>query len=129
MAEPAGVKPPTPSPSRIATLLDPTYATARSGLPSRSKSPTATDPGLPTARTGEPAGCVKPPVPSPSRIVTLREPKFATARSGLPARSKSPTATDCGENPAPTGEPAGCVKAVSEQGRASHVLSMIVAAS
>src|SRR5205823_4259837 len=60
--EPEGCeKPPAPSPSRIVTLFELAFVTARSGLPSRLKSQTATELGtLPTSK-GEPEGCEKPP--------------------------------------------------------------------
>src|SRR5205085_2109509 len=99
-----------PSPNRIVTVLSLMFAVERSGLPSRLKSPTATEMGkLPTA-TGELEGCENPPLPFPSRIVTVLALKFAVARSGVPSRLKSPTATDLGLLPVPTGEPQACEK-------------------
>src|SRR5882672_7922313 len=80
--------------SRIVTLSEYLFATAKSDLPSRLKSATATEKGPEPAPTGEPAGWLNPPAPFPSKIVTLLESPFATARSGFPSRLKSPTATE-----------------------------------
>src|SRR5262245_8644098 len=125
--EPAGgVKPPIPSPNRIVTVLEFWFAVARSGLPSRLKSLTATEKGPAPTPTGEPAGWVKPPLPPPNNIVTVLETRRATERAGSPARLRSPTDSKTGSVPTPTGEPAGWVKAMPEQGRASQVLSRIV---
>src|SRR5262249_43677742 len=110
MGEPAGVKPPIPSPNKIVTVLEKKFAVARSGLPSRLKSPTTTELGPDPTSTGEPWGCVKPPIPSPNKIVTVEAAEFAVARSGLPSRLKSPTTTERGPDPTSTGEPWGCVK-------------------
>src|SRR5882672_3458653 len=82
--------------SRIVTLSEYLFATAKSDLPSRLKSATATELGPEPAPTGEPAAWANAPVPFPSRIVAFLEPEFATARSALPSRLKSPTATEKG---------------------------------
>ena len=62
----AALKLPVPSPSKIETLLESEFATARSCLPSPLKSPTATEIGpLPVPKL---VAALKLPVPSPSRI-------------------------------------------------------------
>src|SRR6266404_5437515 len=87
MGEPAvGLNPPVPSPKRIVTLAEYSFATAKSRLPSPLKSPAVTEAGLNPAATGEPAGSLKWPLPSPSRIVTsselpLADSPFAVAKS------------------------------------------------
>ena len=62
---------PVPVPSRIDTLFEPTFATARSGFPSPLKSPMATD-GDPDP-VAKLVAALKLPVPEPSRIETLLE--------------------------------------------------------
>ena len=94
----APLKPPVPLPSRIDTLSEPLFATARSWCESPSKRPIATEDGpSPAAKL---VGPVKPPPAMPSRIDTLSEFSFATARSGDESPLNSPTATERGASPA-----------------------------
>jgi hypothetical protein len=59
--------------SKMITLLESWFTTARSGRTSPLKSPVATETGTLPAPTGEPEAGANPPIPSPSRIVTLLE--------------------------------------------------------
>ena len=84
--------------SRIETLKELMFATARSLCPSSLKSPIATEAGLYPATKF--VAAPKVPIPVPSRIETLFEPKFATARSLRPSPLKSPIAIENGSDPA-----------------------------
>src|SRR5436305_137956 len=74
------------------------------------KSPPAAEGGGGPAATGERGALAKPPLPLPSRMLTLLLLRLATARSGLPSPLKSPTATEAGVLPTPTGEPGALAK-------------------
>ena len=83
--------------SRIDTLLEAPFATARSSKPSPLKSATATEWGV--APAAKFIAAPKLPVPVPNRIDTLLEVAFATARSSPSVPLKSPTASEIGIRP------------------------------
>src|SRR5437870_1055082 len=84
------------------TVLENSFATARSSLPSPFRSPTVTDTGL--APVAKSCLVAKLGVAAPGSVVlsstdTVSELKFATARSSLPSPFRSPIATDAGAVP------------------------------
>ena len=90
------------------TVLEPRFATIRSGLPSPFKSAAVTDCGLiPVAKV---CWAAKEGVVAPGAVVfsstdTVFEAEFATIRSGLPSPLKS--AADHGERMLPVAKSAG----------------------
>ncbi len=106
----AGARPPAPLPSRIVTLFEAVFATARSAVPSLSKSAMATARGVGPTVTGEPAALAKPPEPLPSRTVTVPAARLDTTRSALPSWLKSPVAIEAGVPPTLTGDPGAALK-------------------
>src|SRR5205807_5151302 len=87
---------PTPK-SRIAAVLPPAFATAKSVFPSPLRSPIATDSGH--GFTWTLVADPKAPVPVLRRIETDSSPSFDTARSGFPSPLRSPITTECGRDP------------------------------
>src|SRR3954451_23490679 len=75
-----GVKPPAPSPSRIVTLFETVFTTAKSGLVSRLKSAVTIVLGAPPAANGDPPGWLK------------KAPSAGATASTIPAIDASATA-------------------------------------
>src|SRR5207249_116274 len=85
--------------SSTETVLETSFATARSSLPSPFRLPTVTDSGL--TLVAKSCLAAKLGVAAPGAVVlsstdTVLEPLFATARSSLPSPFRSPTVTDTG---------------------------------
>ncbi|HZH61490.1 MAG TPA: hypothetical protein VEY70_18365 [Metabacillus sp.] len=97
---PAGENPPVPFPKKTATVSDPRFVTARSGIPSQLISRTVTSLGLvPPLEKGLPDAEANPPAPFPKKTEIEFENSLATARSGIPSPLKSAAVMDWGWDP------------------------------
>ncbi len=124
----AGANVPSPAPSRTLTLLEPMLAVTRSGLPSPFTSPTATEYGVVPTAGDKPGAGAKAPLPLPSRTLTVPSNSLAETRSGRPSPFTSPTATETGMPPTPTGDPAASVKSPPPRPLPALSLMSVVAA-